>query len=182
MARLTGGPTTVFISGRLATMRGLARSLMSMIETVSWPGGLLICLPAASQVCFSSLPLRMSCACAPHDSGGPAVIARSASRDKPFMISSLFSWAPCRRQFATGSAAAPHPTVAPTLHCGTAHGAACYAQGQAGRRMIEAAETALRDGRTHWRRETAARVAFLVDGEAYFAAFRPACLAARHVI
>jgi len=48
--------------------------------------------------------------------------------------------------------------------------------------MIEAAETALREGRTHWRREAAERVAFLVDGEAYFAAFRAACLAARHVI
>jgi PLD-like domain len=36
--------------------------------------------------------------------------------------------------------------------------------------MIEAAETALRDGRTQWRREAAARVAFLVDGAAYFAA------------
>src|SRR5580704_10489554 len=49
--------------------------------------------------------------------------------------------------------------------------------------MIEAAaETVLRDGRTHWRREAAARVAFLVDGEAYFAAFRAACLEARHVI
>jgi phospholipase D1/2 len=48
--------------------------------------------------------------------------------------------------------------------------------------MIDAAETVLRDGRTHWRRETAARVAFLVDGEAYFAAFRAACLEARHVI
>ena len=47
--------------------------------------------------------------------------------------------------------------------------------------MIEAAETALRDGRTHWRRETAARVAFLVDGEAYFAAFRAACINARHM-
>ena len=48
--------------------------------------------------------------------------------------------------------------------------------------MIDAAETVLRDGRTHWRREAAARVAFLVDGEAYFAAFRAACLEARHVI
>ncbi|HEX7967383.1 MAG TPA: VTT domain-containing protein [Stellaceae bacterium] len=48
--------------------------------------------------------------------------------------------------------------------------------------MIEAAETVLRDGRTHWRREEARRVAFLVDGEAYFAAFRAACLRARHVI
>ncbi|HKW52227.1 MAG TPA: phospholipase, partial [Stellaceae bacterium] len=48
--------------------------------------------------------------------------------------------------------------------------------------MIDAAETVLRDGRTHWRREAAARVAFLIDGEAYFAAFRAACLEARHLI
>lgn len=34
--------------------------------------------------------------------------------------------------------------------------------------MIEAAETTLRDGRTHWRRAAAARV---VDGEAYLSAF-----------
>src|SRR5260370_17684030 len=81
-----------------------------------------------------------------------------------------------------GSAAAPHPRVAPPPRRGTARGAACYAHGQPVQGMIEAAETALREGRTHWRREAAERVAFLVDGEAYFAAFRAACLAARHVV
>jgi phosphatidylserine/phosphatidylglycerophosphate/cardiolipin synthase-like enzyme/uncharacterized membrane protein YdjX (TVP38/TMEM64 family) len=45
-----------------------------------------------------------------------------------------------------------------------------------------AAESVLRPHVTHWRSEVANRVAFLVDGEAYFAAFRAACLKARHVI
>lgn len=45
-----------------------------------------------------------------------------------------------------------------------------------------AAGTVLRAERDYWRKERASRVAFLVDGKAYFAAFRAACLAARHVI
>lgn len=45
-----------------------------------------------------------------------------------------------------------------------------------------AAGTMLRAGWDYWRKEPAARVAFLVDGQNYFAAFRAACLAARRVI
>jgi phospholipase D1/2 len=44
------------------------------------------------------------------------------------------------------------------------------------------AERILRAKSTHWRREPAQRAAVLVDGEAYFAAFRAACLRAERVI
>jgi hypothetical protein len=39
IARLTGGPSIELINGRLATMRGMIGSAMSMIDTVSLPGG-----------------------------------------------------------------------------------------------------------------------------------------------
>src|SRR6185437_13985818 len=185
MARLTGGPTTVFISGRLATTRGLARSLMSMIDTVSLPGGLTTGLPVLSQPCFSSLPLMMSCACAAGDSSGAAVIARSASRDRFFMTSSLFLVGfghSCRATVCHAFRRRATPGGCLAADAERPATGACYAQGQPRQDMIDAAETVLRDGRTHWRREAAARVAFLVDGEAYFDAFRAACLEARHVI
>src|SRR5580693_805705 len=65
MARFTGGPVIVFISGRLATIRGLVGSRMSMIDTVSLPGGWVTVLPVSSKEIFSSLPVIRSCAPAP---------------------------------------------------------------------------------------------------------------------
>src|SRR4029077_13062738 len=60
MARLTGGPVIVFISGRLATIRGLVGSRMSMIDTVSLPAAWRTVLPVSSNDIFSSLPVIKS--------------------------------------------------------------------------------------------------------------------------
>src|SRR3954465_7016591 len=46
--QINWGPVIVFISGRLAMIFGLDRSLMSMIETVSLPAGWVIVLPELS--------------------------------------------------------------------------------------------------------------------------------------
>jgi hypothetical protein len=59
MSRLTGGPTTEFLSGRLATIFGLMGSARSTISTESLPGGDSTGLPLSSQSCFSSLPTIM---------------------------------------------------------------------------------------------------------------------------
>ena len=54
MARFTGGPMIEFISGRLATIFGASRSVMSMMEMVSLPGAARARLPSASNAAFSS--------------------------------------------------------------------------------------------------------------------------------
>ena len=64
IARFVGGPMIVFISGRLTTMRGASRFVMSTIETVSFPGALKTVLPPSSQPIFWSLPMIMSSASA----------------------------------------------------------------------------------------------------------------------
>src|SRR5262249_3469462 len=56
IARLTGGPTTEFLSGRLATIFGLSGSATSRITTESFPAGDTIGLPWSSHKSFSSLP------------------------------------------------------------------------------------------------------------------------------
>src|SRR6185369_16170109 len=61
MARFVGGPNTEFISGRLATIRGASRVLMSTTETTSLPGGRNTTLPVSSHVTFWSTPTIMYC-------------------------------------------------------------------------------------------------------------------------
>src|SRR5712692_5937236 len=56
MPRFVGGPNTEFISGKLTTIRGASRLLMSTTETRSLPGGRNWTLPVASHVTFSSMP------------------------------------------------------------------------------------------------------------------------------
>src|SRR5262245_32348667 len=56
IATLTGGPTTEFFSGRLATIFGLSGSARSRITTESFPAGDTIGLPWSSHKSFSSLP------------------------------------------------------------------------------------------------------------------------------
>src|SRR5258708_3900409 len=56
MARLTGGPTTEFFSGRLTTIFGLSGLATSRITTESFPAGDTIGLPWSSHKSFSSLP------------------------------------------------------------------------------------------------------------------------------
>src|SRR5438132_7312401 len=92
MARLTGGPVIVFISGRLATIRGLVGSRMSMIDTVSLPAAWRTVLPFSSNDTFSSLPVIKSCARVP-PTGASSVLAAAlsaSSRKKAFMVSSRF--------------------------------------------------------------------------------------------
>src|SRR5262249_8019354 len=50
---------TEFINGRLTTMRGTSRLLMSTTETRSLPGGRSWTLPVSSHVTFSSMPTIM---------------------------------------------------------------------------------------------------------------------------
>src|SRR5206468_268811 len=64
MARLVGGPTIEFISGRLATIFGASGLLMSTMEMESLPGGRRIVLPVLSNANLSSLPMIMSWASA----------------------------------------------------------------------------------------------------------------------
>ena len=55
MSRLTGGPTTEFFSGRLATILGSSGLATSTISTESLPAGEMIALPLL-KVSFSSSP------------------------------------------------------------------------------------------------------------------------------
>jgi hypothetical protein len=56
MSRLTGGPTTEFFSGRLATIFGSSGFARSTINTESLPAGDSTTLPSSSNSTFSSLP------------------------------------------------------------------------------------------------------------------------------
>ena len=80
----------VFISGRLATIRGLVGSTMSMIDTVSLPAAWRTVLPVSSNDTFSSLPVIRSCArVTPTGTNSVLAAALSASsRKKAFMVSS----------------------------------------------------------------------------------------------
>src|ERR1051326_60839 len=79
MSRLTGGPITEFLSGRLATIFGLSGSARSTISTESLPAGDRTTLPASSQISFSSLPtIIKGAACAA--SAPPASIAAAQQR------------------------------------------------------------------------------------------------------
>ena len=61
MAKLVGGPKIEFISGRLATIFGLAGSLpMSTIVTESLPGGRFCTLPSSPHVTLLSMPTTMN--------------------------------------------------------------------------------------------------------------------------
>jgi hypothetical protein len=93
MARLTGGPVIEFIRGRLATIRGLVGSRMSMIDTVSLPGGCVTVVPASSNETFSSFPVIRSCArvLPAGASRVPAATPSANSRKKGFMVSSRWS-------------------------------------------------------------------------------------------
>jgi hypothetical protein len=58
IAKLTGGPVIVFISGKLTTIFGLAGSAMSTIDTVSLLAGWVMTFPVfSSNETFSSLPV-----------------------------------------------------------------------------------------------------------------------------
>ena len=59
MAKLTGGPTTEFFSGRLATIFGLSGFARSTINTESFPGGETTALPLSNPN-FSSSPTIMN--------------------------------------------------------------------------------------------------------------------------
>jgi len=56
MATFTGGPTTEFLSGRLATIFGASGLARSRITTESLPGADRIVSPFLSHRTFSSLP------------------------------------------------------------------------------------------------------------------------------
>jgi hypothetical protein len=90
IARLTGGPVIEFISERLATIRGLVGSRMSMIDTVPLPGGWVTVLPVSSKETFSSFPVIRSCARAlpAGASRVPVATLSASSRKKGFMVSS----------------------------------------------------------------------------------------------
>src|SRR5206468_3168143 len=84
-----GGPVIVFISGRLATIRGLVGSRMSMIDTVSLPAAWRTVLPVSSNETFSSLPVMRSCALGPAGRSKVVAAALSASsRKNAFIVSS----------------------------------------------------------------------------------------------
>jgi hypothetical protein len=80
----------VFINSRLARIRGLTGSAMSMIETVSLPAGWRMVLPFSSNETYSSLPVIRSCArVTPTGTSSVLTAALSASsRKKAFLISS----------------------------------------------------------------------------------------------
>src|SRR5580700_4768527 len=60
ISTLTGGPTTEFSSGRVATILGLSGLARSTIRTESLPGKARIVLPSSSHVTFSSMPTIMN--------------------------------------------------------------------------------------------------------------------------
>ena len=60
MSTLTGGPTTEFSSGSVATILGLSGLARSTIRTESLPGADKIVLPSSSHVTFSSMPTIMN--------------------------------------------------------------------------------------------------------------------------
>jgi hypothetical protein len=70
-------------------MRGLARLLMSMIDTVSLPGEPTIICPASLSLVFSSLPLMMMCAYAPVAN---PIAATSAAAPKIVRMVSSLGW------------------------------------------------------------------------------------------
>ena len=79
MARLVGGPKIEFISGRLATIFGLAGSLpMSTMVTASLPGGRFCTLPSSPQVTLLSMPITMNSGL-PDMDAGPAQAESSAA-------------------------------------------------------------------------------------------------------
>src|SRR5215472_13220210 len=81
----------VFISGRLARILGFVGSRMSMIDTVSLPGGWFTVLPVSSNHTFSSLPVISSCARAtPAINSRPPANAQSGSNlDHVFIVPSI---------------------------------------------------------------------------------------------
>src|SRR5260370_36270790 len=83
MARLTGGPTSEFLSGRLATIFGPSGLARSTISTESLPGDDRICLPLEYHSSFSSLPaIRNGAGCSGH------APARAWIADHPRLIES----------------------------------------------------------------------------------------------
>ena len=60
MSTLTGGPTTEFSSGRVATILGFSGLARSTIRTESLPGRERIVLPSSSHVTFWSMPTIMN--------------------------------------------------------------------------------------------------------------------------
>src|SRR5579864_2224474 len=60
ISRLTGGPTTEFSSGRVATILGSSGLARSTIRTESLPGGERTFLPSSSHRSFSSRPTIMN--------------------------------------------------------------------------------------------------------------------------
>src|SRR6202041_790235 len=60
ISRLTGGPTTEFSSGSVATIFGFSGLARSTIRTESLPGADSTVLPSSSHVTFSSMPTIMN--------------------------------------------------------------------------------------------------------------------------
>jgi len=90
--KIDGGPVIVFISGRLATIRGLVGSRMSMIDTVS--------LPAAWRTVLAGLVERYLLVVAGDQELRPGTADRrkqcadaapsASSRKKAFIVSSIW--------------------------------------------------------------------------------------------
>ena len=119
-ARLVGGPITLLIIGRVATMRGWVRLRMSIIDTVSLPDGLTTSCPASLKFAFSSLPLRMICACAP---AAKLIAMANVAAPKIFRIASSRSSFGYRRD--PGCNPRRYPSVYET-HCAVIGGVTSY--------------------------------------------------------
>src|SRR5215831_19284918 len=63
MARLVGGPNSEFIRGKVPTIRGASRWLISTMTTASFPGGRETCFPASSISILLSRPITKCWAC-----------------------------------------------------------------------------------------------------------------------
>src|SRR5262245_440564 len=102
MARLVGGPNTEFIRGKLATMRGASRVVMSTMVTRSFPGGKSWILPASSHVTFSSMPTIMYCGPDAADFAGVVVeVAAQADAASPARSASPRAHQPLARTLFT---------------------------------------------------------------------------------
>ena len=84
----------VFISGRLARIRGFVGSWMSMIDTVSLPGGWFTVLPVSSNHTFSSLPVISAYARAPPTASirPPTNAQIGRDLDSAFIVPSIQFW------------------------------------------------------------------------------------------
>src|SRR5437870_4574178 len=146
MARFTGGPKIEFMSWRFAITRGDSGSLpMSMMETVSLPGGAKTGLPASSQPTFSSLPTIISSAPLAGSTTAPVATMTSArSTVANFMEGPLFVRAESWHTRGTGatragrSGAGDGVRVDPVLGELLAEGVAVDAENLSGPHLVAA--------------------------------------------